>query len=368
MDYILEIKQIVDYPRVRIHRELIQKLMTDTRLSIRGSCHLFQFLILCSFANFRTSRKSIDGKKHLVGPGEWICSMAELAEWFRLDRPYKAVRILDKLKDLGLISYQYLAGTKVIKYKIGKWGDFNTVLEYEYECCKDTGFFFFPIAYADKLMGGAACSELDIVMDLWLNTIYNDTRVKGSDLGPVVYYRNMTGDPTTSYRLLSERWGKSKATVGRVLAKLEALEYLTCLTFSGNQGTILYLNTYLSTMFNISDVPVDKQEVSFALKMQIRVEGDPAAQEQAEVVAADSVSNSDHRVSKPIPRILVDKVLEMLSIQGFSCAACSDVAPKLYSLSVACGRLNLDLTCTRRSRLESSWRGYRFQLKVMDGG
>ena len=32
MAYTLEIKQIVDYPRVRIHRELIQKLLADESL------------------------------------------------------------------------------------------------------------------------------------------------------------------------------------------------------------------------------------------------------------------------------------------------------------------------------------------------
>ena len=71
----------------------------------------------------------------------------------------------------------------MVAYEIQNWDKFNTVLEYECRSYKDCGFFFFPICYADMLLEGRVCSELDAVMDLWLNTIYMDERVEGSDLG-----------------------------------------------------------------------------------------------------------------------------------------------------------------------------------------
>lgn len=70
------------------------------------------------------------------------------------------------------------------------------------------------------------CSEMDIVLDLWFNTIYNDEQVQGSNLGPVVYMRNGTGNPLVSYQKLSHRWGISKSTVSRYLKKLSDLGYI----------------------------------------------------------------------------------------------------------------------------------------------
>ena len=50
MEYQLEIKQIVDYPRCRIYREFIRSLMADKDLHINGSSYLFYYIILCSYA------------------------------------------------------------------------------------------------------------------------------------------------------------------------------------------------------------------------------------------------------------------------------------------------------------------------------
>ena len=51
MDYQLELKQIVDFPRCRIYREFIQTLIKDRNIRTNGSSCLFYFLILCSYAN-----------------------------------------------------------------------------------------------------------------------------------------------------------------------------------------------------------------------------------------------------------------------------------------------------------------------------
>lgn len=56
---------------------------------------------------------------------------------------------------------------------------------------------------------------MDIVLDLWIHAIYNDEQVQGSDIGPVVYFRNCTGNPLVSYTELALRWGISKSTVSR---------------------------------------------------------------------------------------------------------------------------------------------------------
>ena len=50
-------------------------------------------------------------------------------------------------------------------------------------------------------------------LDLWLSTIYDDPRVVGSDIGPIVYLRNGTGNPLLNCTQLAQRWGVSRATV-----------------------------------------------------------------------------------------------------------------------------------------------------------
>ena len=72
MDYQLEIKQIVDYPRCRIYREFLRTLMQDRNIRTNGSSYLFYFMILYSYANFRTSYRRIEGISYLIYPGEWV--------------------------------------------------------------------------------------------------------------------------------------------------------------------------------------------------------------------------------------------------------------------------------------------------------
>ncbi|WP_370687988.1 MarR family transcriptional regulator, partial [uncultured Oscillibacter sp.] len=102
------------------------------------------------------------------------------------------------------------------------------------------------------------------MLDLWLSAIYKDSQVHGSEVGPVVYLRNGTGNPLLNYSDLAQRWGLSRSTVGRLLKKLAELEYLTLMSFPGRTGSVIYLNSYLSTMFQVSDVMVDKDEVAMS--------------------------------------------------------------------------------------------------------
>lgn len=55
---------------------------------------------------------------------------------------------------------------------------------------------------------------MDALLDFWINTVYNDTQVQGSDVGSVVYLRNGTGNTMLGYAELAQRWDVSKATAG----------------------------------------------------------------------------------------------------------------------------------------------------------
>ena len=66
-EYQLEIKQIVDYPRCRIYRQFIKNLMADRSIRTGESSGLFYCMVLCNYANFRTSYLRIDGTGYTVG-------------------------------------------------------------------------------------------------------------------------------------------------------------------------------------------------------------------------------------------------------------------------------------------------------------
>ena len=178
------------------------------------------FVVLCAYANFRTSYKRIDGISYTIYPGEWIMSVEELSRYFRTRFRRQTLAALEGLQKKGLISFLVLGHGKLVKFKIRGWRRHNTILDYNAPCQKDTGFFFFPVSTATELVSAGHCSEMDAVLDLWLNTVYNDPQVLGSDVGPVVYLRNGTGCPLVSYAELASRWGISKATAGRYLKRM----------------------------------------------------------------------------------------------------------------------------------------------------
>jgi hypothetical protein len=225
-EYKLQIKQIVDYPRCRIYRAFIKNLIADRSIRTHGSSGLFYYAVLCCFANFRTSYRRIDGISYTVFPGEWVVRTKDMKDWFRCRTVGQALKILDMLQSRHYITYNLLGHGNIIKYSVNDWQKHNCVLDYNAPCQKDTGFFFMPVSIATELVSAGKCSEIDAVLDMWLNTIYNDEQVQGSDVGPVVYYRRGNGNPLISYDVLADRWGLSKATAGRYLHKLKENGYI----------------------------------------------------------------------------------------------------------------------------------------------
>lgn len=215
------------------------------------------------------------------------------------------------------------------------------------------------------------CSEMDILLDLWIHAVYNDPSVLCSDTGPVVYYRNNTGSPLTSFQTLGERWGHSKPTVSRLLKKLEKMNLITLVSFRGNHGSMIYLNNYLSIMFNISDVLIDKEEIAMKMKLPIYISKETPAEETAEpetVCVPETVTDAQITVSNPIPcvpishiRYMVKKVAKLLDTQGISCCHCPRTRYILSPLSDcedSIPVIGLNIICPFGSA------NYRFELTI----
>lgn len=141
MNYKLELKQIVEFPRCRIYRDFIQTLITTKSIRTTGGSFLY-YLVLCSYANYRTSYRRMEHITYTIGPGEWICTVTDLQEWFRCRFQHQALSILRFFEEQNYITYSLLGKNRLVKFKISDWPKDNTVLEYNYPCKKDTGFFF----------------------------------------------------------------------------------------------------------------------------------------------------------------------------------------------------------------------------------
>lgn len=348
-EYQLELKQIVEYPRCRIYRQFIRALMTDCNIRVNGDSSLFYYTVLCSYANFRTSYKRIGGINYTIYPGEWVCTLQEISTWFRTRLKCQAISVLENLQEQKLITFSNKLGRgNIVKFKIKGWRGFNTILDYNAPCQKDTGFFFLPISKAAEIISTERCSEMDILLDLWLNTIYNDEQVQGSEIGPVFYLRNGTGAPLVGYTDLAMRWGISKSTVGRILKKFEQSDYISLLAFPGRHGSVIYLNSFISTMFQLSDVMIDKEEVAMSLNIKISTSDIVEINEETDMLVDDQIAISDKQIIVSnnlisVPnfnkKAIILKVAEILSTQRVPCCRCSDIAYKLSPLLPACGNV-----------------------------
>ena len=355
MQYQLKLQQLVTYARCRIYRKFIQSLSEDTNIRLNGDSNLFYFMILCLLANFRTSYITIDGISYTVAPGEWLITLGDLNLLFRKKRNKETIAILDSLTEKNYIQYMITHHNTIVKFSINNWSKFNTIIEANAPCTKDDGFFFFPYRLLSEFIGNGKCSEMDIILDLWLNTVYNDSCIPGSAVGPVVYIRNGSRSPLIGYEELGKRWGISKSTAGRIMRKLEEAGYVRLVSFQGKYGTAIYLRNYLSTMFQISDLQIDKEEVAMAFNIKVSI---PEEEEIMEGPERQDIENtirlacqnsknevSEAQISVPknigcVPKShlvqMVRKAAKALYLQGVSCCTCTRARYLLYPLSYDC--------------------------------
>ena len=114
MKYTLEIKQLLKFRHCRIYRSFIRELMRDMSLKTKGTSYLFFYVILCSYANFRTSYIRIESNCFTVYPGHWVCRVKEITEWFRLKNQKQTLAVLDALAEKKLITYKLYHNDKII--------------------------------------------------------------------------------------------------------------------------------------------------------------------------------------------------------------------------------------------------------------
>ena len=249
-------KQLVSFPKVRIQKEWFRYFNNHKDFRNEGTLHLFSLMALYSYADFRSNRREIDGQIYLESPGQWICKASALPRILRAHSKEEALKLMDYFRDAGLLDFEMLdADTGLLRFSIADWSKHCIHLNYNYYSYKGSGFFFFPLPVGRQLLkaarrsGPRLFSELDAIMDLWLHTILNDEKVAGSEFMPVVYYKNMNGQPLLSYSYLAKRWGWSKSRVGRFVLRLEESGLISRVSFSSSRGTVISMCRYREMIY-----------------------------------------------------------------------------------------------------------------------
>jgi len=139
-EYKLEIKQVVDYPRCRIYRQLIQCLIKDPNIRSGGSSGLFYYTVLCCYANFRTSYKRIDGISYIVHAGEWICRISELKI------PDESPETEEQTENIRVSNYLNSVSKTAIYAVIEKVGKILSLQGFPCYLCPKTEYMLLPLS------------------------------------------------------------------------------------------------------------------------------------------------------------------------------------------------------------------------------
>ncbi len=334
-EYQLEIKQIVEYPRRRIYKEFVEMLMCDPDIKTNDGCGLYHYVVLSSLASFETKHRKISGINYTVFPSELLCTMEELILILRAKGKLEALYILADLQRRHFIEFKVLDDGNCVKYRIKDWHRLNRAMYEGAPCHKDKGYFYLPTSVVSDIIGRRHLSEMDAFLDLWLNAVYDDNRVQNSVVDPVVYMRNGTGKPTVDCGQLAKRWNVSAKTAEKYLQKLKNHGYIYYKEDIGVNGMVVYLGKEITSMFRLSDVLLDKEEIPMNVSVKLELD--------------EAILKGGFSKNPELREIIMKKIATVLSSQGFHCFDCRkitydfmriselDERPTRYALTLLCG-------------------------------
>ena len=228
-------QQLVCFPKVRVYKPWFRHFNDHKDFRNEGTVHLFSLMALFSYANFRSNERVINGDRYMEAPGQWICKLGALPRILRVHSKTQALELMEYFQNHGFLTFEILDEEKeILRFTIADWKEHCTHLQYNYYSYKGSGFFFFPLPVGRLLLKtarkevGIVFSELDAIMDMWLHTILNDPKVRGSEYMPVVYYSNMRGN-----EIDLELPGKQKCAYFCIVSDQDStFDFLSSLFFS----------------------------------------------------------------------------------------------------------------------------------------
>lgn len=307
-------QQLVCFPKVRVYKPWFRHFNDHKDFRNEGTVHLFSLMALFSYANFRSNERVINGDRYMEAPGQWICKLGALPRILRVHSKAQALELMEYFQDHGFLTFEILDEEKeILRFTISDWKEHCTHLQYNYYSYKGSGFFFFPLPVGRLLLKiarkevGIVFSELDAIMDMWLHTILNDPKVRGSEYMPVVYYSNMRGMPLLSYTYLARRWGWSKSRVGRFMLKAGEYGIISRVSFSSSRGSVISMCRYREMIYGEGCEELELSRIGEIIGIAKAID----------VVEADD-SKLDISVESRVPPVkTIGKARKSLKIQVF---------------------------------------------------
>lgn len=307
-------QQLVCFPKVRVYKPWFRHFNDHKDFRNEGTVHLFSLMALFSYANFRSNERVINGDRYMEAPGQWICKLGALPRILRVHSKTQALELMEYFENHGFLTFEILDEEKeILRFTISDWKEHCTHLQYNYYSYKGSGFFFFPLPVGRLLLKiarkevGIVFSELDAIMDMWLHTILNDPKVRGSEYMPVVYYSNMRGMPLLSYTYLARRWGWSKSRVGRFMLKAGEYGIISRVSFSSSRGSVISMCRYREMIYGEGCEELELSRIGEIIGIAKAID----------VVEADD-SKLDISVESRVPPVkTIGKARKSLKIQVF---------------------------------------------------
>lgn len=199
---------------------------------------------LASRAAFRKGVASYCGYENAVEPGMWAGGVVGLKSILGVRSRAKALGMLDKLSQLGYLTYELDTGTKKLTYQITDW----VVKCSGRECSDGTvyttdgfGFLCLPRSITKRLaQQHYIFEEMDAWLDLWCHTVWEDPDNGFSFLAPTVQYGKYGANLTLE--TLGQRWGWEKTKVWRFLMKHG--DAFSLYRLPGSYGCLIFNKSY----------------------------------------------------------------------------------------------------------------------------
>lgn len=238
--------QLLSYHVHRVTRKFVFE--TGKVFSNLHGCGLFTYCALLAncYSHFKKEYKTVFA--WVKGPLKYYFKILNLKS------KKEVFSQLDKLKESKLINYR-IKDNEIIVFLLE--GNVEIEKRYtkkqliaQYAAVKShSGYFFVNESNLEELKENATFySEADAMIDLWLNTIYNDYNLPISEM-PIVFLdtdrSSLNENINVTTNSLSKRWGCSFGRVNKLLKKMAEKNFIDIFILP-NVGTVIFNKAYLS--------------------------------------------------------------------------------------------------------------------------
>ena len=222
---------------------------------------------LASRAAFRKGNAYYCGFSNPVEPGMWAGGVVGLKSILGAKKRHQALQTMERLQELGFISYELDPATKKLTYQILDW-----VVKCSGAECMDGavyttdgyGFLCLPRNITQRLAAiNYQFEEADAWLDLWCHTVSNDRRNAFSFLAPAVQYGKYGA--LLTLETLGQRWGWEKTKVWRFFQKHG--DVFSLYRLPGAYGCLIFNKLYPSG----TEVSLPSQDAVVRILEEIRI-------------------------------------------------------------------------------------------------